>query len=142
MPPWLKLVGAVDSPMPDPWLTQRVDLREEVGFTTRAKVEIGDELVLYAIPQRKVIGIAEVVSHPIRSGREERWPWRSRIRLKLAIADYSRAPDLVDICEPDGRDLRKSVQRQSHIELRWGEYMRAREALDHTYDPALGDERA
>lgn len=136
---WLKLVGATDDPMPDPWLTQRADLREEVGFTTRARVDIGEELVLYAIPQRKLIGIAEVVSHPILSSSEDRWPWRSKIRLRIAIADYQRAPDLVDIYEPGGRDLKQSVRRQSHIELRWDEYVRARDALRAACDRALGD---
>lgn len=139
MAPWLKLVGAVDDPMPDPWLTKRADLRDEVGFTRRAAVDIGEELVLYAIPQRKVIGIAEVASHPVRSGNDQRWPWRSKVRLKLAIADYDRAPDLDDIEEPGGRDLSKSVQRQSHIKLRWHEYERAREALRQAYDPSSGD---
>ena len=50
---WLKLVGAVDDPMPDPWLTGRSDLREEVGFNKRATVDVGEQLVLYAIPQQK-----------------------------------------------------------------------------------------
>ena len=56
---WLKLVGAVDAPMPERWLDGRKDLRDEVGFTRQAAVDIGEELVLYAIPQRKVIGITE-----------------------------------------------------------------------------------
>ncbi len=127
--------------MPDPWLTGRSDLREVVGFTTRANVDVGEELVLYAVPQRKIIGIAEVVSHPIWSGKEERWPWRIKIRLKLAIADYNRAPDLGDIEEPGGRDLHKSVQRRSHMELRWGELVRARAALEEAYDALKGDLR-
>jgi hypothetical protein len=139
---WLKLVGAVDQPMPDPWLAGRLDLRTEVGFNTRASVDIGEELVLYAVPQRRIIGIAEVLSHPIWSGKEERWPWRSKIRLKLAIADYDRAPTLDDIEEPGGRDLSKSVQRRGQMKLRWGEYARARDALERAFEPALGDERA
>jgi hypothetical protein len=136
---WLKLVGAVDEPMPGPWLTGRSDLHHEVGFSKRANVEIGEELILYAIPQRRVIGIAKVNSHPIWNGTFARWPWRSRSSLELAIADYERAPELSDIEEPGGRDLSESVQRQSHIELSWGEYMRAREALEAACDPALGD---
>ncbi len=141
MTAWLKLVGAVDSPMPEAWLGQRSDLHIEVGFTRRASVEIGEELVLYAIPQRKIIGLAEVLSHPIKSDKkgEERWPWRSRIHLKIAIANYERAPDLEDIEELGGRNLRKSVRRQSHIELRWGEYARARDALTRACDTHLGD---
>jgi hypothetical protein len=139
---WLKLVGATDDPMPDPWLTGRTDLHNEVGFTKRAKVEIGEELVLYAIPQRKVIGIARVKAHPVWNGKHARWPWRSETNLELAIADYGRAPDLSDIEEPGGRDLSKSVQRQSHIELQWGEWVRARDALGAAYDPAQGDLRA
>jgi hypothetical protein len=136
---WLKLVGAVDDPMPDPWLTKRSDLRNEVGFNKRAAVDIGEELVLYAIPQRRVIAIAKVNSHPVRSGNHARWPWRSKVSLQLAIVDYDRAPELSDIQEPGGRDLSRSVQRQSHIKLRWSEYVRARDALQTAYDPAQGD---
>jgi hypothetical protein len=139
---WLKLVGAVDDPMPDPWLTKRSDLYNEVGFNKRATVDIGEELVLYAIPQGKIIGIAKVNSHPVRNGNHARWPWRSKVSLHLAIADYDRAPELSDIQEPDGRDLSQSVQRQSHIELSWGEYVRARDALQAACDPAQGDLRS
>jgi hypothetical protein len=136
---WLKLVGAVDDPMPDPWLTGRSDLREEVGFNKRATVDIGEQLVLYAIPQRKVIALATVHSHPIRNDQYARWPWRSRISLEIAIADYERAPDLSELQEPGGRELSQSVQRQSHIELRWGEFVLARDALRAAFDPAQGD---
>jgi hypothetical protein len=125
--------------MPDPWLTGRADLRTEVGFGSRANVEIGEELVLYAIPQRKVIGIAEVTSHPIRSGKEERWPWRSKVQLKLAIADYDRAPELDDVAVPGGRNLRKAVQRRGHLALTWPELTRAREALVKSLDVSKGD---
>jgi hypothetical protein len=140
---WLKLVGANDAPMPDRWLDGRKDLHDEVGFTKRAAVDIGEELVLYAIPQRKIIGIAEVLSHPIkrRKDGEERWPWRSTIRWKMAIADYERCPDLVDIEEPGGRQLSHSVRRQSHIGLGWGEYERARVALEAAFDATRGDLR-
>jgi hypothetical protein len=139
--PWLKLVGAVDAPMPDRWLDGRPDLTDEVGFSSRAGVDIADDLVMYAIPQRRIIGIAEVVSHPIKSPKEgeERWPWRSKIRWKIAIADYERCPQLADIEKPGGRSLRKSVQRQSHIGLRWKEYVLARDALNATFDPSRGD---
>lgn len=139
---WLKLVGAVDDPMPPNWLSATV-LKQEVGFTKKAAVDIHEELVFYAIPQGKIIAIAEVMSHPIWNGtKEPRWPWRSKIKLKLAIADYHRAPELADIQEPGGRDLKKSVQRQSHIKLRWGEYSLARSALEHTVDLDQGDLRA
>lgn len=139
MATWLKLVGAVDDPMPDPWLTGRSDLSEEVGFTKRAAVDIGEDLVLYAIPQRKIIGLAAVASHPQKSGKEERWPWRSKIKLIIAISAYDRAPDLDDIEEPGGRSLSQSVQRQSHIKLSWKEYELARTALKLACDLSLGD---
>ena len=138
MTAWLKLVGATDYPMPDPWLVGRDDLNDEVGFATRASVEIGEELVLYAIPQRRIIAIAEVLSHPVFGSKEERWPWRSRIRLKLAIADFARAPNLTDVQEPNGRDLSKSVQRRSHMALNWNELQRARSALEKAYDSSQG----
>ena len=141
---WLKLVGAVDAPMPNPWLEGRNDLRDEVGFAKRAAVDVGEELVMYAIPQRRIIGIAEVMSHPIKADRagEERWPWRSRIAWKIAIADYSRCPTLMDISVPGHRDLRSSVQRQSHIGLTWAEYERARSLLVEAFDAERGDLRA
>jgi hypothetical protein len=141
---WLKLVGAVDAPMPDPWLEGRRDLRDEVGFTKRAAVDIGEQLVMYAIPQQRIIGIAEVGSHPIKGTKagEERWPWRSEIAWKIAIADYDRCPTLPDISTPGGRDLRTSVQRQSHISLSWAEYERARSLLEEAFDASLGDRRA
>jgi hypothetical protein len=143
MTTWLKLVGAVDFPMPDRWLDGRKDLLDEVGFTKRASLEIGDELVMYAIPQRRIVGIAEVQSHPIKGTKtgEERWPWRSKIRWKIAIADYDRCPELADIEEPGGRELSKSVRRQSHIGLKWGEYERAKAALEAAFDPSRGDLR-
>jgi hypothetical protein len=130
--------------MPDPWLEGRRDLRDEVGFTKRAAVDIGEELVMYAIPQQRIIGIAEVASHPIKGNKagEERWPWRSRIAWKIAIADYDRCPTLGDISTPDGRDLRTSVQRQSHISLTWAEYERARSLLEDAFDASRGDRRS
>lgn len=130
--------------MPDRWLEGRKDLRDEVGFTKRAAVDIGEELVMYAIPQRRIIGIAEVVSHPIKGTKigEERWPWRSKIAWKIAIADYDRCPSLIDIATPGGRDLRSSVQRQSHISLHWAEYERARTMLEDAFDTTRGDRRA
>lgn len=139
MTTWLKLVGATDVPMPDPWLTERSDLKSEVGFGSRANVEIGEELVLYAVPQRKIIGIAEITSHPIRSAKEERWPWRSKVRLKVAIAQYERAPNLDDIAVPGGRDLNKAVQRRGHLALNWAELVRAREAIAKAVDVSKGD---
>jgi hypothetical protein len=141
---WLKLVGAVDAPMPDPWLVGRTDLQDEVGFTRRAAVDIGEELVMYAIPQGRVIGIAEVVSHPIkgRQDGEERWPWRSKIRWRIAIADYARCPTLADVSTPGGRKLSGSVGRQSHISLTWAEFERARDLLETAFDAAKGDRRA
>jgi hypothetical protein len=51
------------------------------------------------------------------------------------------APDLEDIQEPGGRDLKKSVRRQSHVALRWPELVRARAALDQAFDPSRGDYR-
>jgi hypothetical protein len=125
--------------MPDPWLTERSDPRSQVGFGSRANVEIGEELVLYAIPQRKIIGIAEVTSHPMRSGKEERWPWRSKVRLKVAIAQYERAPNLDDVAVPGGRDLNKAVQRRGHLALNWAELVRAREAVAKAVDVSKGD---
>jgi hypothetical protein len=117
---------------------------KQVGFTTRANVEIADEPVMYAIPQRRIVGIAEVQSHPIKGPKtgEERWSWRSKIRWRIAIADYNRCPTLGDIGEPGGRNLSASVQRQSHISLRWGEYQRAKELLDDVFDLSLGDRRS
>lgn len=139
---WLKLVGATDAPMPNRWLDGRSDLRDEVGFTKRSSVDIADALVMYAIPQGRIIGIAEVRSHPIKSPKtgEERWPWRSKIEWRIAIADYGRCPTLDEI-EDGRRSLRKSVQRQSHIGLSWGEYQRARELLEEAFDAQLGDRR-
>jgi hypothetical protein len=139
MTTWLKLVGAIDDPMPEPWLTERSDLHTEVGFNKKANVEIGERLILYAIPQRKVIGLAEVKSHPKKGAVEDRWPWRSKSILILAIADYDRALDLDEIAVPGGRNLSASVQRQSHIELDWAEYERARDGLEAACDPSQGD---
>ena len=138
---WLKLVGATDAPMPDRWLDGRADLADEVGFTKRAGVEIGEELVMYAIPQGKIIGIAEVVSHPIKGRKdgEERWPWRSKIRWTVAIADYDRCPSLADIEDPSGRKLSVSVRRQSHITLTWEEYTQAKDMLAACFDASKGD---
>ena len=142
MTAWLKLVGATDNPMPDPWLLGRLDLHNEAHFTTRAGVEIGEELVLYAVPQRRVIGLAEVVSHPVHSGRDERWPWRSKTKLKLAIADYDRAPALDDLQSVGGRDLNKAVQRRSHMKLDWAELQAAKQALEKAFEASKGDLRA
>lgn len=142
VPIWLKLVGATDRPMPRRWLDGRADLRDEVGFTKRANVEVADPLVMYAIPQGRIIGIAEVRSHPIRSPKtgEERWPWRSKIEWTIAIADYERCPILSDI-EDGSRNLSKSVQRQSHIGLSWAEFQRAKALLERAFAPELGDRR-
>jgi hypothetical protein len=59
--------------------------------------------------------------------------------LKLAIADYKRAPDLDDVAVPGGRDLRKAVQRRGHLALEWAELVRARDALLKAVDVREGD---
>lgn len=117
----------------------RPDLRSEVGFSQRAAVDISDELVFYAVPQRKIVGLARVASHPILQPQHERWPWRCKIDLKVAIVDPVRALDLDDIAQPGGRDLAKSVQRRSHMKLHWAEYQRARDGLTRVCDATLGD---
>jgi hypothetical protein len=41
---WLKLIGAVDAPMPDRRLDGRKGLHDKVGFATRANTKIADDL--------------------------------------------------------------------------------------------------
>jgi hypothetical protein len=138
---WLKLLGAVDAPMPPRWLDARVDLSDEVGLTTRAAVEIADDLVAYAIPQRKIIGIAEVVSHPIKGQKkgEKRWPSRSRIRWKIAIVDYERPRSRRHLRAGTSAPLEVRFGGSPTSPCGGGSSDRARAALNAVFDPGQGD---
>ena len=68
---------------------------------------------------------------------EKRWPWRCEVRPRIIINRVQRSPAPNLMSGPE-RDLSKSVQQQSNIELRTRN-TRADSGLEDVFDGAQGD---
>lgn len=137
---WLKSVGSADDQQADDWPESAPQELEHVHFPGKGKpsVQPGDYLVYYASGQERIIGIAEVFTPPTHDGGEARWPWRCEIRPRIILNRIHRSPSL-DVMSGPERDFRRSVRQQSHVAISEDEYLRARKALEETFDPASGD---
>jgi hypothetical protein len=135
---WLKSVGATDDEIPTQGLTKAGEM-QFVGFPNRGRPRVKgrDYLVYYAATHQRIYGIVEVFMPPTRDRDEKRWPWQCEVRPHLMLDSLDRAPS-IDVLSVQ-RDFRKSVQRQSHIELTAEEYEAALRGLAVACDTGLGD---
>jgi len=117
---WLKMIGSTENPCPEPYTRSYAD------FSRRpSRVRAGDHMILYAVGGRmRVFAVAEVTSdvYAATGNADEngRWPYRVDINylVNMSAADGVH----IDEVSTPGRELRRSVGRQSYIELSQEEY--------------------
>jgi hypothetical protein len=99
-----------------------------VRFPRRPSIRVGDKIALYVLKKDRVFGIVEAFS-PVREGEGDNpWDkWLLDVREVMSLS-YADSPSL-DAISVAGRDLRKSITQQSHLQLRDLEYRRAVELL-------------
>lgn len=120
---WLKMIGSTENPCPEPYERSYAD------FSRRpSRIRAGDHMILYAVGGRKrVFAITEVTSDVYQaSGNPDengRWPYRVDINYVVNMPAYNGVH--IDEVSTGVRDLRRSVGRQSYIELSPEEYERA-----------------
>jgi hypothetical protein len=85
------------------------------------------------------LGVVEIFTKPELDARRHRWPYWCRIRPKLMIRDFERAPDLDVLNVHGGRDFRRTVMQMDYAILEDAEYERAAAALSAAADAARGD---
>jgi len=126
---WLKMIGTSDKPCPDSYDRDHVDF----GPTKRpARMRPGDLLVLYAVGgAQRVFALATVTSEPYTTGHD-RWAHRVNIAYEVNLP-VSSGVHITEVSTPR-RDLRQSVQRQSHLELDAEEYERAASRLRQRFE--------
>ena len=122
---WLKLLGSPEHGMAETIVPQVLRL---VRFPRRPSIRVGDKIALYVLKHDRVFGIVEAFS-PVREGEGDNpWDkWFLDVR-EVMFLSYADSPSLVAISVA-GRDLRRSISQQSHIQLRGLEYRRAVELL-------------
>jgi hypothetical protein len=87
---WLKMIGTSD----EPWPELKPYDQKHVGFRGRrpSGVRRGDRMVLYAVGgSKRVFALGEVTSewYECKEGKEEGWPYRVDIALKVNVAPSS-----------------------------------------------------
>jgi hypothetical protein len=119
---WLKAIGAVGWPAKENWWTDK-DRDQGVNFPYRPRsIREGDLLVVYAAGTGKVVGVLEVASGWYHEGKEERWPWRMKTRVRAA-RPISEGVALESLS--DEREITKSIRQKSHIRLTSNEAAKA-----------------
>ena len=63
------------------------------------------------------VNVSPSFRSPTKDNGEKRWPWRCKVRPRIIINRVQRSPAPNLMSGPE-RDLSKSVQQQSNIELR------------------------
>jgi len=128
---WLKALGmgARGQQMPDDWRSITV-LTHAATFGREPSVKAGDGIVYYASGKGLVFAAGDVTSYPYRaeSPTETDWPWRVNVRLDWSV-DYIHEGVPLEDLNVNGRDLRRSMRRRSHIRLSEKEYEAAVNAL-------------
>ena len=88
--------------------------------------------------RRTGVNVSPSFRSPTKDNGEKRWPWRCEVRPRIIINRVRRSPAPNLMSGPE-RDLSKSVQQQSNIELEDKEYARGLRALEDVFDAAQGD---
>ena len=87
--------------------------------------------------RRTGVNVSPSFRSPTKDNGEKRWPWRCEVRPRIIINRVQRSPAPNLMSGPE-RDLSKSVQQQSNIELRTRN-TRADSGLEDVFDGAQGD---
>lgn len=135
---WLKSLGTHKERIPTSGLASISWITDDIGFPVEPSVKPGHRLVLYASGHQRVFGIVEVNLPPRLDNRERPWSHRVAVRPRLVIGELSRAP-MLETLNRGERDLRKSIQQQSHIRLSAEEYQAAVDELHAAAEPSAGD---
>jgi hypothetical protein len=135
---WLKSLGTHDSRIASTGLASISWVTDDIGFPRNPTVKPGDRLVLYASGHQKIFGVVEVNLRPQLDNNAKPWSYRVRVSARLVIDSLARAPSL-DVVSDGSRNIRKSIQQQSHIQLSQREYDAAVAALEEAVDEAAGD---
>src|SRR3954471_16427961 len=120
---WIKVAGTGEHAYTqERWDERRERMRREGSglsmFPKRPRVQRGDRFVVYAsgsavhYGEARFVAIEEVLSEEPEPSGHDRWPWRLRTRLVLAIDDLAHAPALREIGVSP-----KSLRQHSHIRL-------------------------
>src|SRR4051794_773291 len=120
---WIKVAGTGEAGYTqERWDERRKRMRTEGSgpslFPKRPRIRAGDRLVVYAsgsavqYGEARFVAIEEVLSEEPEPSGHDRWPWRLRTRLVLAIHDLAHAPALREIGVSP-----KSLRQHSHIRL-------------------------
>jgi len=127
MTTWLKLIGCSKQPITGPPFYGSYK-EDHIGFRKERKpgIRMGDHLFLYAPGgSRRIFALAEAVSDPEHNNKyypqEEgscRWKINVRYLINLDVGDGI----YIDEINSGQRDLKASIQRQSHIRLFPEEY--------------------
>jgi hypothetical protein len=122
-------MSAPEGQMPDDWRSIKV-LTHAATFGRHPSVKAGDGIVYYASGKGLVFAAGEVTSYPYEaeSPTETHWPWRVNVRLDWSKPFIHEGVALENL-NVDGRDLRVSMRRRSHIRLSEKEYEAAIAAL-------------
>jgi EVE domain len=104
--------------------------RNAVTFASRPGIKSGDGIVLYASGTGLFFAVGEVTSYPYlyETDGSTNWPWRVNVKLHH-WRDYIHDGEPLERLNVNGRDLRVSMRRRSHIRLSEKEYEAAKMAL-------------
>jgi hypothetical protein len=125
---WLKMLGTTEHQMQDDWLNEEDRSKGFVASRKRMSMRPGDRLVYYATGIGSVFAIATVTSFLYKQANAEGFEWGVDVELQQHKQFLHEGLPL-EVVSVDGRDLRQSIRRQSHIKLRPAEFEAAAKAL-------------
>lgn len=125
---WLKLLGTAGHPMQDDWTNEDERSGDLVASRQRMAMEPGDRIVCYATGVGSVFAVGTVTSFPYKAPDDEGFEWRVNVELEDPKQFLHEGVPL-HYLNVDGRDLRKSIKRRSHVKLTQAEFDAAVKAL-------------
>jgi hypothetical protein len=125
---WLKLLGTAGHQMQDDWTNEDERSGDFVASRKRMAMKPGDRVVCYATGIGSVFAVGTVTSFPYKAPDDEGFEWRVSVELEDPKQFLHEGVPL-DYLNVDGRDLRKSIKRQSHVKLSRAEFEAAVKAL-------------
>jgi hypothetical protein len=130
---WLKVIGASWHPIQDTWTIEGRFLLDTATFTGRCTWEPGDQFLYHALGnnESRVVAAGEVLSTCRRDPTIDPFDFDFVCDVKVTSRrdHISEGIRLEEFNVPGERDLRRSIQRHSHIRLSDGEFKRAKRAL-------------
>jgi hypothetical protein len=131
---WVFNIGTADYAPPPDWLAAWRHHTQEMWFPGSKRptgVKPGDRAVINGSFRRGFIGVVEIISTEpepnltAKSEDRERWPWKLRYKLLVAIRADGHAPSL----EAVGWENPLSLRRQSHNRIDRDMYQRISTAI-------------